>query len=147
MNNRAKTVAEDGMILILAFDGEATVAAFFPAVKLGLPEVPAARALQEVAADGGDVAYLRSGGMTRSISERPVAAADDSIRVQFGERHQRPDAKTLFRVLAHAVQSLNGKNVNETRGSIQAFLETVNQIYPARFDCCRAIELRDGFVN
>jgi len=59
MDDVARAVAEDGVQLVLALDGEAPRAALLQARELLVPVVPAARPLGEVAADGPDVADLR----------------------------------------------------------------------------------------
>ena len=59
MDDVARAVAEDRVELVLAIDGEAARAALLQAVELLVPEVPAARPLHQVAADGADVADLR----------------------------------------------------------------------------------------
>ena len=70
MHDVARAVAEDRVILVLAIDGEAARAALLQAVELLVAEVPAARPLREVPADGADVADLRRADFAGGVGER-----------------------------------------------------------------------------
>ena len=76
MNDGAAVVVEDRVILVLAGEGEAGIAALARAMMGARAEIPAARPLQQVAADGGDVADLRAGGGAGRLGQGAIARAD-----------------------------------------------------------------------
>src|SRR6185295_18599571 len=80
-----RPAAEDHVVAVLARDRVAGVAALLDAL-VGLEAVvPAARALQHVAADRRDVAHLWRGGLAAGSRERGMALADALVRGHLGE--------------------------------------------------------------
>ena len=85
MDDVAGTVAEDRVELVLAVHGEAARAALLQAVELLVPEVPAARTLIQVAADGAGVANLRRADFPGGLHERGIESRDVGVRDQLGQ--------------------------------------------------------------
>ena len=73
---KRRAAAEDGVELVLARRREAGVAALLEADELLVAEVPAARALIQVAADGSLVADLRRAHFDRRRRDRRIHAPD-----------------------------------------------------------------------
>ena len=78
MNHGADVVVHDGVVLVLAGVGVTVIAGsvLLLAVEVGGAEVPAARALHDVASEGRHVAHLRSGGVTGGVGQGAVALLD-----------------------------------------------------------------------
>ena len=89
MDDRAEPVVEDRVILVLAGNRVAMAAALAQAAELGRAEIPAARTLQEVAADRGDGADLRARRFARRLRQRRIAFADRRVGRETGERDHR----------------------------------------------------------
>src|SRR5260221_12162578 len=94
MHDVAGSVAEDGVILILAFHGVAAVAALLHAVVLVTAEIPAARTLAKIAADRSHVANLERSYLVGRGRQRGKALLHRGVFGQRAELGQRPDAQT-----------------------------------------------------
>ena len=67
MNSGTSLVVEDGMKFVVTFQGETAIASFLQALKGFVAEIPALWTLQEITADGDDVANLRRSDVVSSI--------------------------------------------------------------------------------
>lgn len=78
MNHGADVVVHDGVVLVLAGVGVTVVAGavLLLAVEVGGAEVPAARALHDVASESSHVSHLWSGGVTGGVGQCAVALLD-----------------------------------------------------------------------
>src|SRR5207253_1079515 len=63
-------LGEDGVVAVLAVQGEAPVSALEQAVRVLVAEIPAAVALAQVASDRAHVADLRAGDLARRRRQR-----------------------------------------------------------------------------
>src|SRR2546425_4744272 len=104
MNDGAQVVVEDCVILVFALPGVADFTTLLAAVEHLAAEVPAARALQEVAAESGHVADLwrrrRAGGLRQS----GVLLDDDGIVGELRQRDERPN-REAFIVFADLIEA------------------------------------------
>src|SRR5262245_59376609 len=92
MNDVARAlVAEDGVVLVLAVHGKAARSALLEADELLVPEVPAARALVEVAADRSLIANLRCADETGSVEQRGVKTPHLCVRGEVDDPDGRSD--------------------------------------------------------
>src|SRR5689334_5479472 len=85
------SAAEDRMIAVLALARRALGSAFEPARDARITVVPAARALQQVAADRSEVPNLRARRHGGRLRERAVAGVDHLVRLDLRERRERAD--------------------------------------------------------
>ena len=88
VRGRAEVVREDRVLAVLALARVAAVAAVEPARELQ-PPVPAARRLEQVAADRAHVAELRRGGEAARLPQR---VGDLRVALELGERRSGADA-------------------------------------------------------
>jgi len=117
----AGPAAEDGVVAVLALARRAVLAAFEPAVDAGIAEVPAARPLQEIAAERREIADLQRGGERGGLGERGVPFAHQRMLLDFGECRERADLEPLrLRFDAARQQRLH---VDEPLGRRQVGLE------------------------
>src|SRR6185295_13878219 len=91
VDDRAEAVAEDRVVVVLAVLREAVASALLQAVEVGAAEIPAARALEEVAAERRRLADVRRRGMPRRVGERRIAPADERVEIEMGEGRERAD--------------------------------------------------------
>ena len=148
MDDRASAVVEDRVIRVLAVDRVAVAAALAQAAERGGAEVPAARPLQQVAAQGRDMADLRARSAGGRIAKCRVAAPHERVRGQFGQRDHRADAQAAVGLFFDAVQARNGRQADQHRRRQQALLEQIEQIDAAglhhRGRGCRRRDGRTG---
>src|SRR6476620_10736307 len=91
MDDEAWPVPEDGVELVLAGRREALVAALLEADELLVTEVPAARPLIQVPADGALFADLRCADLDRGHRERRIELGDLRVLRDIGDPHRRAD--------------------------------------------------------
>src|SRR5262249_61765404 len=84
-------VSENRMKLILAGRREAAIAALLEADEFFIAEIPAARTLIDVAADGSGVPDLRRPDLSGSAGERRVQARDLLMLQKINYLHRRAD--------------------------------------------------------
>src|SRR5438874_7474271 len=94
MHGVARPAAEQRVIAVLAVACGALGAALQPAVDACVAVVPAARPLQQVASDGGEVADLRAGRRGRRLRERAVALADHRVLLDLRKGGERADLES-----------------------------------------------------
>ena len=95
MHRVAGSTAQDGVIAILAIARGTVGTALQPAVDARVAVVPAARPLQQIAADRGEVANLGTRRQRRRLRERAVARGDYWMLLDFRERGERADLEAL----------------------------------------------------
>ena len=91
MDDCAAVVAEHGVILVFSGERKALLAALAQAVMVARAEIPAARPLQQIAAQGRHLAELRAGSLAHRFGERRVAHPYQRMISDRGERHERAD--------------------------------------------------------
>ena len=91
MDDVTGAVAEDRVVLVLALDGEAPRAALLQAVELLVAEIPAARPLHDVAADGAHVPNLRRADFIRRGGQRREQLSCRRVLGEIGELDGRAD--------------------------------------------------------
>ncbi len=101
----AGVMAEEGVVVVLAVAGLALVPTLEPAREEVTAVVPAARALEQVAADGGHVAQLRRGGLGSGLGERGVTLPDNVAGLDIGQGDAGAEREPLRR-LFDAVRQL-----------------------------------------
>ena len=99
MDDVTGSAAEDGVILILAVDGEASRSTLLQAIELLVAVVPAARALIQIAADGPGVANLRRADFGRRLGQRGIHLPRVGVGDEVRERDGAPDPQTTSRSL------------------------------------------------
>ena len=126
---RRTVVAEDGVIAVVTI-GDQRLAALlvFGQQAEAVAEIPAARALAEVAAHGRHVADLRAGGVFGDGGERRVVLADVGVVGEVGDASQRADAQPGARVVADAVQTGDRLDVDQALGGDDVVLHEREQV-------------------
>jgi hypothetical protein len=121
-------VAEDREVAVLALDRRAAGAR--PALVARLRdvlEVGAARALQQVAGDRGEVAQLPGRARQQRLGEQRVLAADERIGGQVAVAHRAADAQPAVGcALDRGVRQ--ARDVDEVRGPLDAQPHEVDQV-------------------
>ena len=79
---RGPIIAENGVVAIVALEDE-RLAIFLRQQAVASAEVPAARPLAKISADGGDVANLRAGGVTGCGRQHGMLMLNLGSRWQF----------------------------------------------------------------
>src|SRR5688500_1101979 len=102
-------------MLVLAVSGLALGAAFQPAVEQAASVVPAARALEQVAADRRHVPQLRRRGQADGLGERPVPLADGRVTLDLAERGERPKRQSTLGLLDAAREPFGPLDVYQQR--------------------------------
>src|SRR5690242_10850240 len=146
MHDRAYFVIEDSVILVLTLLREALVASLAPAMEVLVAEIPAARTLQQVAANSGHIADVRRGRVQCGIGQNLVALADYRMLRDRGQRHHRPKAQPSGLFL-HVVEVRNRTDVDQARWRIQAFFQAIHQVDAAGFGQAFVVELPDGIID
>src|SRR5258708_40259682 len=93
MNDGADAVVEDRVVVVLAVLREAVGAAFFAAMEILRAEVPAARPLHQIAANGPHVANLRRADARNTLRERHGLFLDQGMPFDLRERDARTGAQ------------------------------------------------------
>src|SRR5579884_2277899 len=101
------------MVGVLAGDGEAEVAALLVAVELGVAEVPAARALVDVAADGADLADVGRGNGAGRLRQGGVVLPDRRGGLDRRQRRQGADCQPLGWLELDPVAIRDGADIDE----------------------------------
>src|SRR5438270_12284658 len=146
MNDGAYLVIEDRVILVLALLGEALLASCAPAVELLVAEIPAARTLQQVAADRGHIADVRRGRVQRGIGENFVALPDYRMLGDGGQSHHGPEAQPSGLFL-HVVEIGDGTDVDQASWRVQTFFQAIHQVDAAGFGQALIVDLPDGIID
>ena len=90
MHKKARAAAENRMVLIFSIHGITEVSALARAAEVAA-EIPAARPLADIAADGSLVAQLRAADLERGLSQDRVLFRDRAVGSNFGDRRERAD--------------------------------------------------------
>src|SRR5690349_20064530 len=133
MHNRAQAIVEYGVILILAFLRVANLAALFAAMNLLIAKIPAPWSLKQIAAGGGHVANLGSGGMTGTISKSSVALSNYRIRIKLRQGHQGADRQSAFLIIDNRIPPHDVADVYKLRRRSEVFFHQIEQIDAAGF--------------
>ena len=128
VDDRAGPVLEYRVVLVLAVDREAVPAALAQAVVLGCAQVPAARALEQIAPQGGDVADLwacRGAGGARECRVVPChpGIGRDALQGDHG-----PQSQAAVGGLCDRLQLGDPGQADELVRREQPFLHEVEQI-------------------
>src|SRR5271156_7111406 len=97
MYDERRPAAEDRVVTIQAADRVAGVAALLQAQHVGIAKIPASRALQEVPADGAEIANLRRRRLAGSLGNRGELRANRGMLGHFTQLHRRTEAKVARR--------------------------------------------------
>jgi hypothetical protein len=90
-------------------------------------EVQAARALQQVAARGGEVAQLAGRPGDQRLRQRRVALAHQRVRRQVGVAHRRAEAQPAAVQLLHLAER-QPRDVDQQRGRGDPELHVVDEV-------------------
>src|SRR5436190_19931807 len=96
MDDVARPVAENRVVAILTFDGKASCPALLEAIEFGAAEIPAARPLAKIPADGGALANLRRRGVRGSRMQRGIRLANQVTAAQISQCRVRADHHPLI---------------------------------------------------
>src|SRR5579859_6730765 len=148
MGGDARTLIEDGGVLIFAVAGVALRATFEPAVE-GAAEVPTARALEQIAADGRHRAQLGSRGVADGPRQERQARRDLGVALDVSKRRERADVERAAGVEAEIAQRTRGLEIEETRGSGKARFHQRQEVGAASEDdgFRRSRQRRDGLAR
>ena len=117
---------EDGVILVLAIGDEA-LAVFSAEEAEAVAEVPAARALRQVAADGSHVADLRRRDAAGGGGERRILGADGRVFQHIFNGGGGADAQSAG-CLRDALEFLKVLDIDQALGLHQVFLHHAEQV-------------------
>ena len=119
-------VVEDRVILVLAVPHD-RIDVHPVVMKELVAEVPAARPLQQIAANGRGVPYLRRRGVRRSRGESGIPRPDLCGAFDPGERDQCAEHQSAV-VDGDIVEPRNRSEIDDPRRPHDAFLHQVDQI-------------------
>jgi len=128
MDDGAAVLIEDRVVLILAAEREADLAAFAHAMMMRRAEIPAARPLQQIAANRRHVPDLRTGQLPSSFGQCIVASTHEWMPGELRERNHRPDAQGSARLFDDAPQFGNAAQIDEAARTEQPFFHQVEQV-------------------
>src|SRR5215471_15449047 len=94
-------VSENRVKLILAGRREAAISALLEADEFFIAEIPAARTLIDVAADGSGVPDLRGSDLSGSRGKRRIRPRDLLVFDQIDDLHRRADLDASVRSARH----------------------------------------------
>src|SRR5579859_5580928 len=148
MGGDARTLIEHGGVLIFAVAGVALRATFEPAVE-GAAEVPTARALEQIAADGRHRAQLGSRGVADGPRQERQARRDLGVALDVSKRRERANVERAAGVEAEIAQRTRGLEIEETRGSGKARFHQRQEVGAASDDdgFRRSRQRRDGLAR
>jgi hypothetical protein len=115
------------MVLILALDGVAGIAALPRTVKVAA-EVPAPGPLAQIAADRALIPELRTGSRPCGLRQRRVLLSHGRVPGHFTERGQCSDPESTGRNRRDAPQRLEPAQADEARGFEHVVPEAPEQI-------------------
>src|SRR5690606_20523186 len=118
---------------VVAGLGKAHVAALLQAHEIGVAVVPAARALQQVAAHGGGVADRRGGRVPGRLGQGSVRGGQGVEAGELAEGDQRAHAQAAVGLGLDAPQgaalvAADGVQLDQFVGCLQAFLHVIEQV-------------------
>ena len=134
MHDGAAGLAEHGVVLVLAGKGEAVVAALARAMVARGPEIPAARPLQQVAAECCHVADLRACRIFGSVSQGCIALANDWATGDLRDCDQGAYTHRAVLFLDDPVEPGNTAKVDDPAWLKQALLHQVEKVDPTGLD-------------
>ena len=132
MHDRAPIVAEYRMILIFTGEGETMLAALARAMMRRRTEIPAARPLQQIAAQRRDMAKLRAGRTRRRVGERGVTLGRSAGCTASCSNVTSAPIRVPASSSRDRVETCHVAQIDHPRGPQQSFLHQIEQIDPAR---------------
>jgi hypothetical protein len=127
MHHVAEAAAEEGVIPVVAVGGKTEVAARPHAVVVGA-EIPASRALAEVAADGRPGAGIGPVGCQGRACQRRVGGPHLGIEEDAGQRRERPDAHAAVGEPAGPLEVIQLADVYDLRRPWTVDVERARQL-------------------
>src|SRR6185503_14262424 len=100
------TTRDDRVVLVLTTRGVTLRATLFQTDDFLEPEVPATRALAEIAADCAEIANLRRRDRVCGFGETGKTLAHTIVLFEFSQRHERADGEPA-RVQGDVVETAN----------------------------------------
>src|SRR5271169_2729220 len=97
MYDERRAAAEDRVVTVQAADRVAGVAALLQTQHVGIAKKPTSRALQEVSADGAEIANLGRRRLARSLGNRGELRANRGMLSDFTQLHRRTEAQVARR--------------------------------------------------
>ncbi len=129
MDNVARPAAEDRMELILSVGRKTGVPAVLEAGKI-IPEIPAPRALADIARQRADVPDLRRRDAAGRFRQNAVLLTDDRVLAERVKRDQPADVQPAG-CLRHAIETFDGLQVDDHVGCDDALLREPEQVAAA----------------
>jgi hypothetical protein len=126
-----RRVPDDREVAVLALAGRAAGSGRALVARLGdVLEVRAARALEQVAADRGEVAQLPGGALEQRLREQRMAPADELAGREVAVADRRADPQAAFRRLLDPVVRQPG-DVDQVGRPLDAEPHEVDEVGPA----------------
>jgi hypothetical protein len=127
MHHRRPRVVEDRVVLILALvnDGAQVNAVIMEQL---VAEVPTARALEQVPANRRGVAQLRCRGMSGGSGKRGVVFDDFRRALDTRQRRESVEHESTTRIERDHIEAGNRPEMDDARGTNDAFSHQVQQI-------------------
>ena len=94
----------------------------------GVVEIAAARALQQIAADGGGIAKLGRGARQQGLRHRRIGSGELWIMSEVSIAHQRADAQAAIGQPLNAVELRQARDVDDPLGAGDAALHQVKEV-------------------
>jgi hypothetical protein len=128
MNDRTGPIVENSMVLVFPRQGEAMIAALLEATMMLGAEIPAARALQQIPADGRDIPDLRTSSSARRIREDRAARRDERMAGDCCNSRKRtnPNAAAIFRL--YEVETSHPAQIDDGARGEEIFLHEAKEI-------------------
>src|SRR5581483_11959652 len=127
MHDSAAVIIEYSVITVLAFLSKTMIATFPQTMEIGAAEIPASRALANIAGNCRHIANLRIRGLTDRIGKSRKARLDPGVRRNLGKRRQRPNAQPLW-IKRYMIRIRDIENIYKAVRRYNLALHLVQQI-------------------
>src|SRR5258708_29294624 len=115
-----------------------------PAIRVNAAEIPASRLLQQISADSGHSADLRSGGVTSRFRQRGITGSNFRIISYAGQCRQRADLQLTRFADYDSIESWNRQEIHQPGWRQDAFLHQIEDIHAAGFSQDQAFKIPIG---
>src|SRR5260370_19084921 len=132
MHNIRRPAAQYRMVPIQTAERVPLVAALLQEVHVGISEVPAPRTLQNISADGREVANLRRSRLARRVSNRGELRAQPRILRNFAELASRANPHLTRRPELDSRKLFQTLKIHQRRRRGDILLRKIKHIDPAR---------------
>jgi hypothetical protein len=131
MHDERRPPAEDCVVAIEPAYRVADMTALLEAHDVGIAKVPASRPLQQIAADGAEVANLRRRRFASRLGERRETRAHNRMRRDVAKARERTDAQAAVGRRIDSLEFLEPIKIDQRVRRGDLLLEQVERVDPA----------------